>query len=83
MIKLVVDVGLPPSWVEVFVKHGWPAVHWSSLGDPRAKDRDVMAWARQHQQVVFTHDLDFGTLLALTRAAGPSVIPGTRPRRSP
>ena len=33
-----------------------------------------MEWARQNQHVVFTHDLDFGTLLALTRAAGPSVI---------
>lgn len=33
-----------------------------------------MAWARQHGHVVFTHDFDFGTLLALTRAEGPSVI---------
>jgi len=33
-----------------------------------------MGWAREHQHVVFTHDLDFGTLLALTRATGPSVI---------
>ena len=33
-----------------------------------------MAWAREHQHVVFTHDLDFGTLLALTRATGPSVM---------
>lgn len=33
-----------------------------------------MAWARGHQHVVFTHDLDFGTLLALTRASGPSVV---------
>ncbi len=33
-----------------------------------------MAWARQHHLVVFTHDLDFGTLLALMRAAGPSVL---------
>jgi predicted nuclease of predicted toxin-antitoxin system len=33
-----------------------------------------MEWARQNQHVVFTHDLDFGTLLALTRSAGPSVI---------
>ena len=33
-----------------------------------------MAWAREHVHVVFTHDLDFGTLLALTRASGPSVI---------
>jgi len=33
-----------------------------------------MAWAREHTHVVFTHDLDFGTLLALTRATGPSVV---------
>jgi predicted nuclease of predicted toxin-antitoxin system len=70
----VVDIGLPPAWVDVFTKHGWSAVHWSAVGDPRAKDRLVMAWAREHRHVVFTHDLDFSTLLALTRATGPSVI---------
>lgn len=74
MIKLVVDIGLPPAWVEVFAKHGWPALHWSNIGDPRAKDPVVMSWAREHNHIVFTHDLDFGTLLALTRASGPSVI---------
>lgn len=33
-----------------------------------------MAWARENGHVVFTHDLDFGTLLALTRESGPSVV---------
>ncbi len=33
-----------------------------------------MAWAKQHGHVVFTHDLDFGSILALTQAEGPSVI---------
>jgi predicted nuclease of predicted toxin-antitoxin system len=33
-----------------------------------------MAWAKQNGRVVFTHDLDFGTALALTQAEGPSVI---------
>jgi len=33
-----------------------------------------MDWARNHKHVVFTHDQDFGTMLALTHAAGPSVI---------
>ena len=33
-----------------------------------------MSWARENGHAVFTHDLDFGTLLALTRASGPSVI---------
>jgi predicted nuclease of predicted toxin-antitoxin system len=41
---------------------------------PAPKDHTVMAWARENAHVVFTHDLDFGTLLALTRASGPSVI---------
>ncbi|PYR62942.1 MAG: hypothetical protein DMF88_26255, partial [Acidobacteria bacterium] len=74
MIKLVVDVSLSPAWVDVFTKHGWSAIHWSTVGDPRAKDRMVMDWAREDASVVFTHDLDFGALLALTRASGPSVI---------
>jgi predicted nuclease of predicted toxin-antitoxin system len=74
VIKLVVDVSLSPAWVDVFTQHGLPALHWSAIGDPRAKDRTVMDWARQNQHVVFTHDLDFGTLLALTRATGPSVV---------
>ena len=33
-----------------------------------------MEWARQHDAVVLTHDLDFGATLALTHAEGPSVI---------
>lgn len=33
-----------------------------------------MAWARERGYVVFTHDLDFGALLAATQAEGPSVI---------
>jgi predicted nuclease of predicted toxin-antitoxin system len=33
-----------------------------------------MDWAAKHGYVLFTHDLDFGTLLALSHAAGPSVI---------
>lgn len=33
-----------------------------------------MEWARLNNYIVFTHDLDFGTLLATTRARGPSVF---------
>ena len=40
----------------------------------RAADSEIMAWARQHGQVVFTHDLDFGTMLAVAQDEGPSVI---------
>jgi predicted nuclease of predicted toxin-antitoxin system len=53
---------------------GWPAIHWSTVGDPRADDSTIMAWARSQGRAIFTHDLDFGTALALTHSAGPSVI---------
>jgi predicted nuclease of predicted toxin-antitoxin system len=32
-----------------------------------------MNWARENDHIVFTHDLDFGTALALTKAEMPSV----------
>lgn len=67
-------MNLSPDWVDVFQRHGWEAVHWSTIGDPKAKDRDIMRRAKTLGWVVFTHDLDFGAILAVTRAEGPSVV---------
>jgi len=73
-MRLVVDMNLSPNWIPALGQQGYAAVHWSSVGNPRADDSTIMAWAIANQHVVFTHDLDFGTLLALTHARGPSVI---------
>ena len=72
--KLVIDMNLSPEWVQTLLAWGWDAVHWSTVGDPRATDRAIMTWAAANQYVVFTHDLDFGTMLALSHEAGPSVL---------
>lgn len=73
-VKLVVDMNLSDEWVAELGQHGWSATHWSTIGDPRADDSAIMAWALANDYVVFTHDLDFGTMLALTHANGPSVL---------
>lgn len=73
-MKILVDMNLSPDWVEVFARYGLNAVHWSMVGDPRADDPVLMQWARENDYVVFTHDLDFGAMLALTQAESPSVI---------
>jgi predicted nuclease of predicted toxin-antitoxin system len=73
-LPIVVDMNLSVEWIPLLEQAGWTAVHWSSVGDPRADDATIMAWASAHKHVVFTHDLDFGTALALTQAGEPSVI---------
>lgn len=73
-VQFVIDMNLSPSWVSALKKAGWDAVHWSSVGNPRATDQAIMQWALTNGYVVFTHDLDFGTLLAVTQAVGPSVF---------
>ena len=73
-LKLLVDMNLSPVWVQALRDQRWEAIHWSTVGDPRATDREIMDWAAAHAHVVFTHDLDFGTMLALTQGGGPSVI---------
>jgi len=58
-LQLLVDNNLSPDWVEWLQGQGWNAVHWTTVGDPRATDEAIMTWARANQHVVFTHDLDF------------------------
>jgi predicted nuclease of predicted toxin-antitoxin system len=73
-MKIVLDMNLSPAWVDVLTKAGYEATHWSSIGDPGATDACIMAWAAENGYVVFTHDLDFGAILASTQSQTPSVI---------
>ena len=73
-MNILVDMNLSPLLCPILAAEGWNAVHWSSIGDPRAPDSLLLQWAKEHGYVVLTHDLDFGAILAATRAAGPSVI---------
>lgn len=82
-VRIVVDINLSVEWVPLLEREGWPTAHWSAVGDPRAEDSEIMAWATAERRVVFSHDLDFSTALALTHAGGPSVIQVRGPRVLP
>ncbi|MBD0266625.1 MAG: DUF5615 family PIN-like protein [Tolypothrix sp. Co-bin9] len=73
-MKILLDMNLSPDWVPVLESAGFEAVHWSIIGNPSATDKEIMGWALTNDYIVFTHDLDFGTLLAMTQADAPSVI---------
>ena len=73
-MKLLVDMNLSPDWVPLLAGHGWVVVHWSNVGPGNAPDTELIEWARQHDHVVLTQDLDFSQLLFATSQTGPSVV---------
>jgi predicted nuclease of predicted toxin-antitoxin system len=73
-LRLLIDMNLSPAWVPVLQEAGFDAVHWSVVGEANAVDQTLFAWARENSHMVFTHDLDFGAMLALTGAMAPSVF---------
>lgn len=72
--NILLDMNISPDWVSLIQSRGCKCQHWSKIGIPNEKDTSIMQWAVENNYIVFTHDLDFGTALALTHAKGPSVI---------
>jgi predicted nuclease of predicted toxin-antitoxin system len=73
-MKILVDMNLSPTWVYFLAAHRIEAVHWSAIGEATAPDSLILEYAVTNGFVVFTHDLDFGMLLAARKSHGPSVI---------
>ncbi|GHV90683.1 hypothetical protein AGMMS50268_11860 [Spirochaetia bacterium] len=73
-MKILVDMNLSPEWADYLIGNSLEAVHWSSCGSPDSPDTAIMTYAKEHNFVVLTNDLDFGTILALTHYEKPSVI---------
>jgi predicted nuclease of predicted toxin-antitoxin system len=73
-MKLPIDMNLSPDWAAALGLRSISAIHWADVGRADATDAELTANALQHDPIVLTHDSDFGTILALTSAAGPSVI---------
>ncbi len=73
-MKILIDMNLGPRWVGFFAEEGSKSIHWSAIGAANAPDSQLMDYAALHNLIIFTHDLDFGALLASRKARGPSVI---------
>jgi len=56
------------------MSEGHDCVHWSETGPPSAPDRKILLWTRSNGYVVFIHDLDFGAILAATKADSSSLL---------
>jgi predicted nuclease of predicted toxin-antitoxin system len=73
-MRVLIDMNLSPDWVETFKQHDIEAVHWSTVGASNAPDTDILSYAKTGSYIIFTNDLDFGTILALGGHSSPSVL---------
>ena len=73
-MKILIDMNLSPRWTGIFMDNNMEAVHWSSIGTADASDNEIISYAKDNGYVIFTHDLDFSSILAITHSNKPSVI---------
>jgi len=73
-MKFLADMGLARSTVAFLRAQGHDAVHLRDQGLQRLEDDEIVEKAREEGRVILTYDLDFGRIVAVSRASVPSVI---------
>jgi predicted nuclease of predicted toxin-antitoxin system len=73
-MNLLIDMNLPPGLAKILTDMGLNSIHWYAIGPPNASDQEIMAYARDSNYIVVTHDLDFGAILSATHGKKPSVV---------
>ncbi|MGC9346621.1 MAG: DUF5615 family PIN-like protein [Anaerolineae bacterium] len=73
-MKFLGDMGISPQSIAFLREQGVEAVHLHELGLGRLPDVDIVDKAQNEGYIILTHDLDFGELLALSRASVPTVV---------
>lgn len=73
-MRFLADMGISMRTVEWLRDQGHDAVHLSEEGLQRLPDEEILVKARVEGRILLTMDLDFGYLLAVSKAKLPSVI---------
>jgi len=73
-LTFLADMNISPVTVHQLRQAGWAIWRVSELMQATTSDREILGYAREHQHVIITQDLDFSNLLAIHGYAQPSVI---------
>jgi predicted nuclease of predicted toxin-antitoxin system len=73
-MKFLADMGISPRSASFLRGLGYDAIHPHDEGIDRLSDANILARARTEGRIVLTHDLDFGELVAASKAQLPSVV---------
>ena len=67
-------MNLSPLWENYLLENEIEAIHWSRIGNAWAPDQEIFEYAFNNNYLIFTNDLDFGTILSKTKTRLPSII---------
>lgn len=73
-MRVLLNVNVPRALAEPLVTDGHALRHAADVGLARADDEAIVEAARSAGEVIVTHDLDYGHLLAFSGQAKPSII---------
>ena len=73
-LEFLANMNISPLTVKDLSMLGWNIVRIPEIMDSKSKDIYILTYARDHNKVVITQDLDFSSLLALGGYEKPSVI---------
>ena len=73
-MKFLLDENMPPSLAGKIKSIGYEARHVIEIGYNSTPDFKICDLAALTNEIILTHDTDFGTILALSGANKPSVI---------
>jgi predicted nuclease of predicted toxin-antitoxin system len=73
-MKFLLDQNLSPALIEMLATLGHETRHVLRIGMHKSPDFDILLEADTNNEIVLTHDLDFGDLLAMSGKSTPSVI---------
>jgi predicted nuclease of predicted toxin-antitoxin system len=73
-VKFLLDENQSPQIARLLVGAGHDAIHVRDVHLRTSLDIEVLAAARHDGRVLISGDTDFGELLAISNAAGPSIV---------
>jgi predicted nuclease of predicted toxin-antitoxin system len=73
-MKSLLNMNLPRELGKLLSTRGHTYRHVGDIGMARASDLAIVEQAKANQEIIVTHDLDYGNLLAFSGETSPSVI---------
>jgi len=73
-MRFLINMNVPRNLVTLLKAYNHSSRHVGDISMARAEDNAIIEEAKKNKEIIITHDLDYGHLLALSGESAPSVI---------